>query len=314
MNVLLTGSTGFVGSALALTIRSMPNLRLTVAVRAPQSNPQPVQHHVVGDLSATTDWSSAVVGQKVVIHAAARTNVKVASDIDPLVTFRSVNLGGTMSLARQAAAAGVKRFIFISSIHVNGGETKERPFTADDVADPYSIYAVSKYEAERSLQALAGETGMEVVIIRPPMVYGPNAVGNFGALIRWVTRGLPLPLGAAAANSRSLVGLDNLVDLILTCIDHPNAANQTFLVSDGDDLSTADFLLRIGKALNRPARLLPVPASVMNAVLGALGKKSIAQSLLGSLQIDIGKTRALLGWTPPLSVDDGLRRAVAQRP
>ena len=314
MNVLLTGSTGFVGSALALTIRSMPSLRLTVATRAPQSNPQPVQHHVVGDLSATTDWSSAVAGQNVVIHAAARTNVKVAVDIDPLATFRSVNLGGTMSLAKQAAAAGVKRFIFISSIHVNGGETKERPFTADDVADPYSIYAVSKYEAERSLQALAGETGMEVVIIRPPMVYGVNAVGNFGALIRWVTRGLPLPLGAVAANRRSLVGLDNLVDLILTCVDHPNAANQTFVVSDGDDLSTADLLLRIGKALNRPARLLPVPASVMNAVLGALGKKSIAQSLLGSLQIDIGKTRTLLGWSPPVSIDDGLRRAVSQRP
>ena len=314
MNVLLTGSTGFVGSALALKIRSMPSLRLTVAVRAPQSNPQPVQHHVVGDLSATTDWSSAVAGQEVVIHAAARAHVLAETTADPMATFRSVNVDGTIKLARQAAAAGVKRIVFISSIGVNGAETKEKPFTADDVAAPHSNYALSKLAAEIGLQALARETGMDVVIIRPPLVYGLNAPGNFGSLVRWVSRSLPLPLGAVTANRRSLVGLDNLVDLILTCIDHPYAANQTFLVSDGDDLSTADLLLRIGKALNRPARLLPVPASVMNAVLGALGKKSIAQSLLGSLQIDIGKTRALLGWTPPLSVDDGLRRAVAQRP
>ena len=314
MNVLLTGSTGFVGSALALTIRSMPSLRLTVATRAPQSNPQPVQHHVVGDLSATTDWSSAVAGQEVVIHAAARAHVLAETNADPMATFRSVNVDGTIRLGRQAAAAGVKRFIFISSIGVNGAETPTKPFTADDVAAPHSNYALSKHEAEIGLQALARETGMDVVIIRPPLVYGPNAPGNFGALMRWVTRGLPLPLGAVTTNRRSLVGLENLVDLILTCIDHPNAANQIFLVSDGDDLSTSDLLRRIGKALNRPARLFPVPTRAMNVAFSALGKKSIAQSLLGSLQIDIGKTRTLLGWTPPVSVDDGLRRAVAQRP
>ena len=314
MNVLLTGSTGFVGSALALTIRSMPSLRLTVATRAPQNNPQPVQHHVVGDLSATTDWSSAVTGQEVVIHAAARAHVLAETTADPMATFRSMNVDGTISLARQAAAAGVKRFIFISSIGVNGAETKVKPFTADDVGAPHSDHALSKHEAEIGLQALARETDLEIVVIRPSLVYGPNAPGNFGMLVRWVTRGLPLPLGAVTTNRRSLVGLENLVDLILTCIDHPNAANQTFLVSDGDDLSTSDLLRRIGKALNRPARLLPIPASVMNAVLNALGKKSIAQNLLGSLQVDISKTRTLLGWTPPLSVDDGLRRAVAQRP
>ena len=313
MNVLLTGSTGFVGHALALKIRSTPSLRLTIAVRAPLSGPEPVQHHVVGDISAGTDWSLAADGQDTVIHAAARTNTKVESDIDPLTTLRSVNVGGTMSLAKQAAAAGVKRFIFISSIHVNGGETKEQPFTADDVAAPHSIYAVSKHEAEMGLQALARETGMEVVIIRPPIVYGANAPGNFGALMRWVARGRPLPLGAVTANRRSLVGLDNLVDLVLTCINHPKAANQTFLVSDNNDLSTSDLLRRIGKALDRSAHLLPVPVSLMNIALRLLGKRSTAQSLLGSLQVDITKTRNLLGWTPPVSVDEGLRRAVAQR-
>ena len=221
---------------------------------------------------------------------------------------------GTLNLARQAALAGVKRFIFLSSIKVNGESTQPgSPYGATDLAAPEDAYGISKSEAEAGLRHLSFETGMEVVIIRSPLVYGPGVKGNFSSLLRWVACGLPLPLGSVTTNRRSLVGLDNLVDLILTCVDHPKAANQTLLVSDGEDLSTADLLRRIGKSLNRPARLIPVPVSILNIVSRLLGKSSIAQRLLGSLQVDISKTCTLLNWKPPVSVDEGLRRAVQQR-
>ena len=228
---------------------------------------------------------------------------------DPLADFRKVNVEGTINLAVQAASAGVKRFVFISTIGVNGAETFDSPFDIQDVPAPHSHYAISKYEAEVGLQALALESDMEVVVIRPPLCYGPNAPGNFGALMRWMQRKLPLPFGAVTHNRRSLVGLDNLVDLILTCIDHPRAANQTFLVSDGEDLSTADLLHRMGRAMKQPASMFPVPTPLLAAAAYFLGKKSVAQSLLGSLQVDIRKTCEILDWKPPLSVDEGLRRA-----
>ena len=311
LRVLVTGATGFVGHALCVELMrcghttrgasrsSVSGARLAVDV-------EPV---LVAAVDGATDWSVASRDVDVVVHLAARVHVMRDKLAEPLAEFRRTNVEGTLSLARQAAAAGVRRFVFISSIGVNGAETDLAPFAADDAAAPHSPYAQSKYEAELGLRALAAQTGLEVVIIRPPLVYGPNAPGNFGSLTRWLMRGVPLPLGAITQNRRSLVALDNLVDLIVTCITHPAAANQTFLVSDGEDLSTTDLLRRMGQALGKPARLLPVPPALLKLGAALLGKPELAQRLCGSLQVDISKTRELLGWVPPLSVDEGLRRA-----
>lgn len=228
---------------------------------------------------------------------------------DPLAEFRRVNVEGTLRLAWQAAEAGVRRFVFVSSIKVNGEHSQPgQPFTADQTPAPGDPYGVSKMEAEQGLRVLARETGMEVVIIRPPLVYGPGVKANFLAMMRWLQRGVPLPLGGVTENRRSLVFLDNLIDLIVTCIDHPAAANQTFLVSDDEDLSTAALLRRMAAALGRPARLIPVPAGLITLGARLIGRPGIAQRLCGSLQVDIGKTKSLLGWVPPVSVDEGLRR------
>jgi UDP-glucose 4-epimerase len=199
--------------------------------------------------------------------------------------------------------------MFVSSIKVNGEATQPGcPFTADDAPAPLDAYGVSKMEAEQGLREIARQTGMEVVIIRPPLVYGPGVKANFAAMIRWLQRGVPLPLGAIH-NQRSLVALDNLVDLMVTCLTHPAATNQTFLVSDGEDVSTTELLRRMGQALGRPARLVPVPASILKLAAALVGKRDVAQRLCGSLQVDIEKTRKLLGWTPPLTLDQGLRKA-----
>ncbi len=227
---------------------------------------------------------------------------------DPLAEFRMINVEGTLSLARQAAAASVRRFIFISSIKVNGeGTPVNMPYLAGAQAAPADSYGISKMEAEHGLRALAGETGMEVVIIRPTLVYGPGVKANFLNMMRWLHKGVPLPFGAIH-NRRSLVALDNLVDLIVTCVEHPAAANQTFLVGDGEDLSTTELLRRMGVALGKPARLLPVPSRLLEVGAKLLGKQALAHRLCGSLQVDISKTRELLNWTPPVSVDEALRK------
>lgn len=246
-----------------------------------------------------------------VIHAAARVHVMHDTEEDPLAAFRDLNVTGTMNLARQAADAGVKRFVFISSIKVNGELTSSgRPFTETDVPNPQDAYAQSKHEAEQGLRQLSAETRMEVVIIRPPLVYGPSVKANFGALKRAVQLGWPLPLGAVN-NQRSLVALDNLVDFIVTCIIHPKAANQTFLVSDGQDLSTTELVRGMAQAAGVPARLLPVPVWALQAGASLLGKYDSVQRLCGNLQVDIFKARSLLGWLPPVSVEKGLRQAMA---
>jgi nucleoside-diphosphate-sugar epimerase len=232
--------------------------------------------------------------------------------VTSLSEYRRVNFEGTLQLARQAAHSEVKRFIFVSSIKVNGEETNRRaPFTASGDPMPTDPYGISKYEAEKGLMKLSNETGMEVVIIRPPLIYGHNVKANFALLIRLMNLSLPLPLGAINTNRRSFVALDNLIDLIVTCISHPAAANETFLVSDGEDLSTTDLLRRIAKAMGKSPRLIPIPPSILRAGAALLGKKDMAQRLLGSLQVDIEKTRRLLNWSPPITVDEGLRRAVA---
>jgi nucleoside-diphosphate-sugar epimerase len=311
--ILVTGATGFVGNAVVQRLLADDaSRRVIVALRRDKQQwPERVLPRVTGDLEPSTDWSLALEGVSAVVHCAARVHVMADTAANPLLEFRRVNVQGTLNLARQAAAAGARRFVFISSVKVNGEATQPgHPFTADDAPGPLDAYGVSKMEAERGLREIADQTGMEVVIIRPPLVYGPGVKANFAAMMRWLQRGVPLPLGAIH-NQRSLVALDNLVDLILTCLTHPAAANQTFLVSDGEDVSTTELLRRMGLALGCPARLIPVPASWLKLAATLVGKQDLAQRLCGSLQVDIEKTRRLLGWTPPLSLDEGLRRAAA---
>ncbi len=228
---------------------------------------------------------------------------------DPLALYREVNVKGTMRLAEQAVEAGVRRFVFISSIKVNGEMTMYgQPFMADDVPVPVDIYAVSKAEAEVGLLHLAAQTGLEVVVIRPPLVYGPGVGANFLKMMKWLKRGVPLPLGAVSQNCRTLVGLGNLMDLIITCMEHPAAANQVFLAGDGVSVSTAELLRRLASAMGVPARLIPVPVWVIELGAGLLGKHLLAQRLCGNLQVDISKAHRLLGWVPQISMDDELKR------
>lgn len=307
LKVLVTGATGFVGGAIVRRLLADGRHLPVAAVRSQRASlPDGIKVFQVGDLLTDSDWTDALAGVEVVIHAAARAHVMRDTAADPLAGFRRVNVEGMLNLASQAVVTGVRRFVFISSIGVNGNYNSS-PFTELDTPHPVEPYAISKYEAEQRLLQLVEDCGMEVVIIRPPLVYGPNAPGNFGRLMRVVRKGIPLPLGAVC-NKRSLVALDNLVDLIVTCLDHPAAANQVFLAGDGEDLSTTELLRRMGQALGKPARLIPVPAGLLMAVATLLGKRAVAQRLLGSLQVDISKARTLLGWTPPVSVDEGLRR------
>lgn len=311
-HVLVTGATGFVGRVLCHRLLSngycvRGSIQKSIRSHLLVNDVEPV---VVEPLGSMTPWNHALADIDIVIHLAARVHVMKDAATDPLAEFRRVNVEGTLNLARQAAEAGAKRFIFISSIKVNGDGTKTgMSYTADDVPAPVDPYGISKMEAEQGLRALATETGMEVVIVRPPLVYGPGVKANFQTMMCWLNKGIPLPLGAIH-NKRSLVALDNLVDLIVTCIDHPAAANQTFLAGDGEDLSTTELLQRMAKALGRPARLVPVPAKLLEFGAALIGKRDIAQRLCGNLQVDISKAREVLGWSPPVSVDEGLRRAV----
>ncbi|WP_444939332.1 UDP-glucose 4-epimerase family protein [Microbulbifer sp. JMSA002] len=300
--VLLTGASGFIGSALLSALRSK-RVKVLPVYR------QEVEGGLyVPRIDAETDWGSTLNNIDVVIHTAARVHVMQESAVDPLAEFRKVNLEGTLQLARQAASSGVKRFIFLSSIKVNGESTTGRgPFTAEEPSNPVDPYGISKKEAEDALLALAEETGLEVVVIRPPLVYGPGVKANFQSMMRWLQKGIPLPLGSIN-NRRSLVSVYNLIDLITVCIEHPNARNQVFLVSDGLDMSITDLLRRLSRSLRCRALLMPVPASVLIFTLSLLGKRAVADRLCGSLQVDIGKTMNLLDWQPPVSVEEGLAK------
>lgn len=309
MNLLLTGVTGFLGSRLMQVLLTIPELSITATARRQAAlNADLVVE--VQDLSATTDWSVALVGQDCVIHTAARVHIMKDSMADPLTEYRRVNVDGTLNLARQAVSSGVKRFIFVSSIKVNGEHSPlGKPFTEDSYPSPEGPYAISKFEAEKGLKQLSQETGLEVVIIRPPLVYGPGVKGNFGNMIKLVQKGVPFPLGAIH-NKRSLVAIDNLVDLIITCIDHTAAGNQIFLAGDGQDLSITDLLRGIAKAMDKRSILLPIPSSLLMLGARLFGREPEAHRLLGSLQVDISKARTLLGWEPPISLDEGLSRCL----
>jgi UDP-glucose 4-epimerase len=313
--VLVTGASGFVGSALLARLVEDHRYPVRAALREAKLNlAGTVDQVLTGDLDANTEWESALADVDVVVHAAARVHMLRERESEPLRAFRSVNVEGTLRLAHAAAACGVRRFVFLSTIKVNGESTPPgRPFRADDPPAPRDAYAISKREAEDTLFALAVATGMEVVVIRAPLVYGPGVKANFASLMRLLRSGVPLPFGAID-NRRTLIGLDNLVDLIVTCIEHPAAANQTFLAGDGEDLSTTDLLRRLGSALGRPARLIPVPAGCIAWIARVFGQRAIAERLCGSLQADIGKTTTLLGWRPPVDVDTGLRRAAGVAP
>tara|TARA_R110000822_G_scaffold159476_34_gene299746 strand:- start:27098 stop:28030 length:933 start_codon:yes stop_codon:yes gene_type:complete len=305
---MLTGANGFIGRALETRLLSSSEYELIPVVRHEIDGLKSAKW--VGDIDGSTQWSSVLDAVDVIIHTAATVKAEKHSDSSPMSEFRRVNVEGTLNLARQAAQAGVRRFIFISSIKVNGELTLlGKPFTPDDRPLPQDSYGISKYEAEVDLTHLANETGMDVVIIRPPLVYGPGVKGNFASMVRMLEKRIPLPLGTIH-NKRSLVALDNLVDLIVTCIGHPGAANQIFLAGDGDDMSTTELLQRLGRALGKPARLISLPARLLTFIAALLGKKAVAQRLCGSLQVDISKAREILGWEPPITVDEGLRRAV----
>lgn len=305
--VLVTGANGFIGGALIGRLRALPGISLRASVRRADAGIAPaIDCRVTGDLSAATQWGDTLDGVDVVIHLAARAHVLRETSSDPLSAYRQTNVEGTLALAQRAIDAGVRRFIYLSSIGVNGRETLARPFRHDDPPAPTNDYGISKLEAEQGLRRLAAARDLELVIIRPPLVYGPGVKANFLTMMRWVHAGVPLPLGAVD-NRRSLVAIENLIDLIAVCIAHPAAANQVFLVSDGEDLSTPELLRRVGTALDRPARLLAVPVSVLQTAAQILGKQDIARQLCGSLQIDSTPTHETLGWHPRMSVEHALR-------
>lgn len=307
--LLVTGANGFIGNAVCKQAVHH-GIRVRGAMRARTEVPSFVEPVEVGEINSLTDWSNVLRDVNVVVHLAARVHVMQDVEADPLKAFRVVNVDGTLNLARQSAVAGVKRFVFVSSVKVNGECTLPgRAFTEADTPVPQDAYGISKHEAEQGLRQLSAEMGIEVVIIRPPLVYGPGVKANYAALMRAVQRGWPLPLGAVH-NQRSLVALSNLVDFILTCITHPQAGNQTFLVSDGQDLSTTELIHGMAQAAGVTARLLPVPMWALHAGALLLGKADAVQRLCGNLQVDSTKARSLLGWVPPVSVEEGLIRAM----
>ncbi len=307
INILLTGATGFVGRQLLKKLSEQKEIDLRIATRINANIFSPeISVFAPIELESENNWQDIVKGCDVIIHAAARAHVMNEKANNPLEEFRKINSKPTLKLAEQAAISGVKRFIFISSIKVNGEFTTDKPFAADDLPHPDGPYALSKYEAEQGLQAIALKTGMEVVIIRPPLIYGPEVKGNFQRMLYWLKKGIPLPLGAVN-NKRSFVSLENLNSLILACITNPRAANQIFLVSDDEDLSTTELLREIGYLINKPARLLPIPKFLLKWAAASLGKKEIYDRLCGSLQLDISKTKEMLSWKPQISVKEGLK-------
>jgi nucleoside-diphosphate-sugar epimerase len=307
--LLVTGVSGFVGRHLVKELK-LHNIHVVCAGRN-----KPIsmldEFYLVTDFNDSSAWQKPLVGCDVVIHLAARVHVMREMSQNPLDEFRKVNVKGTLALANNATQAGVKRFIYISSLKVNGEfSTENIPFSENDIPNPQDAYGVSKLEAEQGLMQLAKQTNMEIVIIRPPLVYGVGVKANFLRMLQLVRRGIPLPFGAVK-NKRSFVYLENLVSLILCCIKHPAAANQLFLVSDGYDLSTPELIVNLAKALGVKSRLIPINQKIIEYTAKVIGKKNLAQRLCGNLQVDITKARQLLNWEPPYTVEEGLKKTVS---
>lgn len=307
--VLVTGANGFVGRALCAEAAAL-GMTVRGITRSPCDLPVGVENVVIQCINDTANWCDVITGCDVVIHLAARVHVMNDKSINPLAAFRAVNVDATLNLARQAMHCGIKRFVFVSSVKVNGEETTGKPFAALDAPAPLDPYGQSKLEAEIALMDLAHTTGLEVVIIRPPLVYGPGVRANFLKLMQLVKRGVPLPLGAIH-NRRSMVALDNLVDLLITCIQHPAAAGQTFMVSDDNDVSISELLRLLAGAMGKHSLLLPVPAGIIAGTAALLGKSAVANRLLGSLQVDISHTKLTLGWQPVVTMQESLNKTVA---
>lgn len=304
--ILVTGASGFVGKSLYAELQELKRSVVGV-IRFKANKTNNINLIGMKSINGDTSWFAALSDVSIIVHLAARVHIMDDKALNPLLEFRKVNVEGTLNLARQAAAAGVKRFIFVSSIKVNGEYTEiGKPFTEVETPSPKDAYGISKLEAERGLMLIAQQTGMEVVIIRPPLVYGLGVKANFASMMQMVKRCIPLPLGAIH-NKRSFVYIENLVSLIVKCIDHPAAADQVFLVSDGRDLSTTELLRGCAKALGVKSRLLPIPQKLIEAFAVLMGKKDVAQRLCGNLQVDITKARTLLDWAPPVTVEEGLR-------
>ncbi len=306
-NILVTGATGFIGRPLCAKLLA-DGARVRAAAWREESVVslhEGVEIVPIDSIGPDTDWALALARIDTVIHLAARVHVMADHAEDPLAAYRSVNVAGTERLARMAAASGVKRLVFMSSVKVNGEETVKR-YTEQDLPAPMDPYGVSKFEAEESLKRVANETGLEVVIIRPPLVYGPGVKANFYRLMGIVASGVPLPFGSIK-NARSLVYLGNLIDSIVLCAKHPLAAGQTFLVSDGEDVSTPELIRMIATALGHPARLFPFPAGLMRMAGRLTGRTSAVDRLLGSLAVDNSKIRKQLGWKPPFNMAEGLK-------
>lgn len=308
--VLVTGANGFVGRRLVAEL-GRRGTEVHAAVRRhndiiPGDFSGRLALHAVGDIGPVTDWASALDGAETVVHLAARVHVMKEKTSDPLMEFRHVNTLGTIRLASMAACAGVRRLVYVSTIKVNGEKTTDAVFHEDDLPCPSDPYAVSKREAEQALHRLSAETGLEIVVVRPPLVYGPGVGGNFLGMLKWIDRGIPLPL-ASVLNQRSLIALDNLVSLLVICLSHPGAAGEVFLAADGEDLSTPDLLRRAAYALGVKARLFPFPVPALRMASRILGMDKVCGRLCDSLRVDAGKARRLLGWVPPVSIDDGLQ-------
>ena len=307
MKILVTGATGFIGRALVVELLQQ-DFSVSIAVRSKSTTifPDEIKQFVVGDFTNNADFSLALEGADCVLHLAGKAHVIDKSKMLVLDEFRKINTELTLNLAKQAVEFGVKRLVFLSSIGVNGNQNS-KPFLESDFPNPQEPYAISKYEAEQGLFRLAEETDMEVVIIRPPLVYGANAPGNFGRLINWVSKKhpMPLPLGLVS-NSRSLAAIDNLIDFIITCVTHKNAANEVFLISDREDLSTTQLLRKIAKAFNKKIFLPPIPVQLMIFVAGLLGRRADAIRLFSSLRVDSSKAKELLNWDPKITMDEQL--------
>lgn len=307
-SILLTGSTGFVGTNLVKSLTLKSDYIVKSAVRHAVNKDDGLLFEV-GDINASTDFELPLKNTTVVVHCAARAHVMDDKEAEPLTLYREVNTAGTVNLAKQAIDSGVKRFIFISSIKVNGeGTLVGCPFKTEDNHAPEDDYGLSKSEAEKQLVALAKDSSMEVVIIRPTIVYGPGVKANFASLMRLVSKGIPLPFGSITQNKRSLVSINNLVDLIVTRIDHPKAANQVFLVSDDHDVSTAEMVRELAIALDKPTWQLPVPIWCYKLFGKLFGKSDIVDRLTGTLQVDISHTKETLGWKPPQTLQEGFKQ------
>ena len=308
MNILLTGATGFVGKALDSELKKN---NFHIKYLSGQSILKSLKSdNLKNFIKENINWSEYLSNTACVIHCAARSHIMKETETDPLAVYRSANVEATYNIAKQAARYGVKRFIFLSSVKVNGERTiGSSSFKYSDISKPKDAYAISKLEAEEALLELSKQTGLEIVIIRAPLVYGEEVKGNFKRLLNLVYKKIPMPF-AKVSNLRSFIGIENLTNLIVCCIDHPKAAGQTFLASDGEDISTPDLIKKLSKLMGQPSRLFAFPLLIIKLISYLIGKSLEVKRLLDSLRVDSSNTQEVLGWSPPLSLDEGLKKTV----